>query len=257
MNSFDKWIVAAFDGSGSVRYILHFLLLEYGRIFGSNIMNAEKCVVFNDPTSECPMLVTNTDPVMIRLSQSSTSYWAQTIYQLSHEMCHYAIRQGKTNKDYTLSWLEETICEAMSLYMLQYSAENWYKCLLSQRAPQFSKSIIAYLANELKRIPKNSLSLCQTMEDLRACNQNATDERDGRLRERNALYRVISEFPEESYLFCDMYRYLNEDELTVDFEQWLADSPSEIVRCLSQIQPKLYPVIEQGEPIPFRKRNEL
>ena len=169
-------------------------------------MNAEKCIVFNDPTSECPMLIINTNPVMIRLAQSSTSYWAQTVYQLSHEICHYAIRQGKANKDYTLSWLEETICEAMSLYMLQYSAEKWCKCPLSQRAPQFSKSITAYLVNELKR---------------------------------NALYQVISKFSEESYCFCDMYQYLNEDKLTVDFEQWLAVNPSEIVQCLSQIQPKL------------------
>ena len=239
MNSFNKWTVTAFDGSDSVRYILHFLLPEYSRIFGAKIMNAEKCIVFNDPTSECPMLIINTNPVMIRLSQSSTSYWAQTVYQLSHEICHYAIRQGKANKDYTLSWLEETICEAMSLYMLQYSAEEWYKCPLSQRAPQFSKSITAYLVNELKRIPKNNLSMCQTLEDLRVCNQNTADERDGRLRERNALYQVISKFSEESYCFCDMYQYLNEDKLTVDFEQWLAVNPSEIVQCLSQIQPKL------------------
>lgn len=239
MISFDRWIVAAFDGSGSVRHILRFLLPEYGRIFGLEIMNAETCVVFNDPTSECPMLITSTNPVMIRLNQSSTSYWAQTIYQLSHEICHYAIRQGKQNKDYTLSWLEETICEAMSLYMLQYSAEKWYKCPLSQSAPQFSNSIMAYLVNELKRIPKNSLSMCQTLGELRACNQNAAAERAGRLRERNALYRVISEFSEESYLFCDMYQYLNEDKLTLDFEKWLADHPSEIVQCLSQIQPKI------------------
>lgn len=239
MNSFDKWTVAPFDGTDSAKLILHFLLPEYSRIFGPKIMNAEKCIVFNDPTSECPMLIINTNPVMIRLTQSSTSYWAQTVYQLSHEMCHYAIRQGKTNKDYTLSWLEETICEAMSLYMLQYSAENWFKCPLSQRAPQFSKSFIEYLVNELKRMPKNNLSTCQTLDDLRFCNQNAAVERAGRLRERNALYRVISEFPEESYLFCDMYQYLNEDKLTVDFEKWLADHPSEIVQCLSQIQPKI------------------
>lgn len=239
MNSFAKWIVAPFDGSDNVKYILLFLLPEYSRIFGSKIMNAETCIVFNDPTSECPMLITSTNPVMIRLAQSSTSFWAQTIYQLSHEICHFAIRQDKHNKGYTLSWLEETICEAMSLCMLQYSAVNWYKCPLSQRAPQFSNSIMAYLVNELKRIPKNSLSMCQTLGELRACNQNAAAERDGRLGERNTLYRVISEFSEESYLFCDMYQYLNEDQLTVDFEKWLADHPSEIVRCLSQIQPKI------------------
>ena len=234
-----KWTVAVFDGSEYVKQLLGFLLPEYTRLFGVETMNGERCIVFNDPKADCPMLITSTVPVMIRLAQASTSYWAQTIYQLSHEMCHYAIRQGHKGDSYILSWLEETICEAMSLYALEWAAVNWYKCPLSHRAPQFSNSIMAYLVDELKRIPKNSLSMCQTLGDLRACNQNAAAERDGRLGERNALYRVISEFSEESYLFCDMYQYLNEDKLTLDFEKWLADHPSEIVRCLSRIQPKI------------------
>lgn len=239
MNSCDKWTVAPFDGNNSVKLILYFLLPEYSRIFDPKIMNAEKCIVFNDRTSECPMLITNTNPVMIRLAQSSTSYWAQTVYQLSHEMCHYAIRQGKANKDYTLSWLEETICEAMSLYALEYSARNWYRCPLSQNSPTFSTAFLNYIESELKRPPQNDLSSCETIEALRVCNQSAESRRDARIRERNTLYSCISRHPEDCRFFCDMYRYLNEDMLTIDFDTWLADNLSETVKCLSEIQPKI------------------
>lgn len=234
-----KWTVAVFDGSEYVKQILDFLLFEYTRIFGVETMNGERCIVFNDPKADCPMLITSTSPVMIRLAQTSTVYWAQTVYQLSHEMCHYAIRQRKKDKDYTLKWLEETICEAMSLYALEYAARNWYRCPLSQNSPMFSTAFVNYLEDELKRPPRDDLISCGTIEDLRICNQRAENKRDGRIRERNILYVCISRHPQDSRFFCDMYRYMNEDKLTIDFDTWQADNPSEIVKCLREIQPKI------------------
>ena len=235
-----KWTVAVFDGREYVKQLLGFLLPEYTRIFGVETMNGERCIVFNDPKADCPMLITSTVPVMIRLAQASTSYLAQTIYQLSHEMCHYAIRQGHKGDSYILSWLEETICEAMSLYALEWAARNWYRCPLSQNTPTFSVSFVNYIEAELKRPPQNDLSSCDTIENLRVCNQNAESRRAGRIRERNTLYACISRHPEDSRFLCDMYRYLNEDKLTIDFDTWLADNPSEIVKCLSEIQPKIF-----------------
>ena len=239
MISNNKWAVAAFDGNGYVKQLLDFLICEYNRIFGIETMNAEKCTIFNDPNSHYPMFIINTVPVMIRLAQPSTIYWAQTVYQLSHEMCHYAIRQGQAEKEFTLKWLEETICEAMSLYALEYASSRWYMCPLSQSDPTFSKAFDDYLVCEMNRIPQNDLNICKTLEDLRICNQYAESKRDGRLRERNALYQVISRYPEDCRCFCDMYCYLNDDRLTVDFETWLADNPSAVVKCLSQIQPEI------------------
>ena len=173
MNSKSAWSVAVFDGSENVKQILAFLLFEYNRIFGVETMNGERCIVFNDPKADCLMLITSTVPVMIRLAQASTVYWVQTVYQLSHEMCHYALRQRKKDKNYTLKWLEETICEALSLYALEYAARNWYRCPLSQNTPTFSVSFVYYIEAELKRPPQNDLSSCDTIENLRVCNQNA------------------------------------------------------------------------------------
>ena len=108
--------------------LLDFLLIEYVRIFGEDTLYAEKCLIYNDPEAECPMLIINAIPIQIRLAQSSLNYWAQTIFQLSHELCHYCIRQRKDNKNYTLSWFEEIVCEAISLYFLKWAADNWNKC---------------------------------------------------------------------------------------------------------------------------------
>lgn len=237
MISYENWIVAPYDEN--IYSILHFLLPEFSRIFSPDIMRAETCTVFNDPSSKCPMLIISRNPIQIQLSQESTQYWAQTIYQLSHEMCHYAIRQGHKGDSYILSWLEETICEAMSLYALEWASNNWYRCPLSMGHSEYSSSIFTYLKDTAGKPERNDLQSCVTLLDLRICNQTAESNRGGRVRERNILYVCISRHPEESRFLCDMYRYLNEDKLTIDFDTWLADNPSEIVKCLSEIQPKI------------------
>lgn len=218
MTTNNNWVVAPFEGSAYVKQLLDFLLPEFIRIFGKEIMKAEKCAVFNDPKASCPMLIIGTTPVMIRLAQYSTSYWAQTIYQLSHELCHYAIRQRKQDKEFTLKWLEETMCEAMSLYALEWAFKNWHKCPLSEENPSFSSSLFEYLKEVSSETPHNDLRNCVTLDDLRICNELAECRREGRICERNILYVCISKHSEECCCFGDMYRYLNDDKLTVTAE---------------------------------------
>ena len=227
MKENDIWVVEPFEGSYSVKQILDFLLPEYCRMFDSKTMYAEKCIVYNDCAAECPMLVTNYDPIRLRLAQLPLNYWSQTLFQLSHEMCHYAIRQGKTDKTFTINWLEEIICEAASLYALNYAKNNWRKCSLSQLDNAYSRSIFAYLSSQLNH----------TIEQLEKYNSIAGDHREGHGRERNTLYSAILKKPGECKCFCEMYRYLNPDRLTINFEAWKNDSPSELIKCLERIQP--------------------
>lgn len=98
-----------------MRPLFIFVLKLFVEIFGENTMAAEFCVLYNDASSECPMLIRNTVPIHIRTRAENLGYWAQFIYQLSHEMTHYVIRQYKTDKAAIVKWFEETICEAMSL----------------------------------------------------------------------------------------------------------------------------------------------
>ena len=118
-----KWTVLESNNSNHTYYILEFLLEEFCQIFGFNVMHNEDCIVYNAPHSRCPRFI-HSKPLSIRLHQSSLTFWSQTIYQLSHELCHYAMHQTKANKKISLSWFEEIICEAVSLYALKYSATN-------------------------------------------------------------------------------------------------------------------------------------
>lgn len=234
------WYIQEGEGSEYLDSILKFLLLEYERIFGVDTMNNEPCIVYNDPQSECPMLIINANFInanfiKIRLSQKSLSFWAQTIFQLSHELCHYAIRQSKVNKDFTLSWFEEIVCEAMSLYALHWSAEHWEDCALARLNPEFSNHIRTYLEKELKSMGTDGFRMCTSVEALR--DYDAESDRESYRNERNQLYYEIAKDPLASRCFCDYSRYVDSNGITINFEEWEKDDPSPMVRFLHSLQP--------------------
>ena len=65
----------------------------------------------------------------IMLSVENYSYWCQVIYQLSHELTHCFIYCHNKSENKKSKWIEETICEAISLYFLKYFGSNWYKAI--------------------------------------------------------------------------------------------------------------------------------
>ncbi len=234
-----KWTVQKSDGFENTVFILAFLLEEFSRIFGNDIMAIEDCIIFNDPHSECPMLITNLSPIHIRLSQESLTAISQTIYQLSHEMCHYAIRQRKTNKDFTLSWFEEIVCEAVSLYALKYSSEQWEKCLLSQTQPHWAQAHKTYLENQLNRESTNEFQECDTVEKLMVYEKQELPERkrETHRAERNAIYRAISSNPMELKCVLNYSKYVENNGVTIDFDEWIKEDSSNLLQELKKIQP--------------------
>lgn len=237
MQEVSVWKVQKNDGAQYVAALLEFLLPEFSRIFGVDTMTNEECIVFNDPEADCPMLIINFTPVRIRLAQPSLSFWAQTIFQLSHELCHYAIRQHKINKDFTLSWFEEIICEAMSLYALHWVAENWDRCKLSQVNPQFANSIESYLTNELNSVGDESFRKCTSLDLLIEYEKEHSADRQTHRNERNSLFSEIVQAPEECVCFCDYCRYLDGNGVTINFARWEKDDNRKMVRVLHALQP--------------------
>ena len=231
------WKVQNCNGAEYLVALLQFLLVEFSHIFGSGTMFAEECVVFNDQEADCPMLIINSTPVRIRLAQSSLSFFAQTIFQLSHELCHYAIRQHKVNKDFTLSWFEEIVCEAMSLYVLHWAAENWECCSLCKVNPNFATSIDSYLKNELASVGSDEFQKCTSIDLLCQYEREHSTDRQTHRNERNRLFAEIVQAPEESVCFCDYSRYLNDNNLSIDFEKWEKDDNRKIVKFLHTLQP--------------------
>jgi len=215
-----------------------FLMTEYCRIFGMDTMTNEPCIIYNDINANYPMLVINNKPILIRLAQKSLSFWCQTIFQLSHELCHYAMRQHKADKDFTLSWFEEIVCEAMSLYALQFASKEWKQCQLSWSNPSYAESIENYLNDELNREGTDLLQQCTTVELLKEYEINHSGDRDSHKNERNALFYAITTCPEECRCFCDYSKYVNkETNVTINFSSWENNDPSQLIRLLHKLQP--------------------
>lgn len=216
------WQVQKCEGSKYTESILEFLLAEYIRIFGAGVMTTAPCIVYNDSTAKCPQF-NHSQPLSIRLNQPSLSYWSQTIYQLSHELCHYAMYQTKQDKSFTLSWFEEIVCEAMSLYALQYSAQNWHKCGLSTSDPDYNKSILEYLNNEINRPALDGFMQCDTLDKLRiyeSCELSEND-RTSHIAERNTIYHAIVKDPTEAVCFLHYQMYIqHENGVAFDFDVW-------------------------------------
>ena len=231
------WEIQKSEGSEYLIEIQKFLFIEYTRLFGEDIMNAEQCLIFNDSRSAYPMIITSTTPIMIMLAQTSLNYWAQTIFQLSHELCHYVIRQYKSDKDFTLSWLEEIICEAMSLYILKWSAENWHLCNLFNINQSFDESIQSYLMNELNKLGTDELKKCTDIELLREYEFQKSTMRDSHRDERNSLYYEVIKKPEDIKKLCYYTQYVQKNGLTIDFLKWSEKDDSKIIKFLSVIQP--------------------
>lgn len=234
----NTWVVVNAENSNQTGAILEFLLEEFCRIFGSDVMMNERCVVFNDPKSDCPRF-NHSVPLCIRLHQSRLTLWSQTIFQLSHEMCHYAMHQTKANRDITLSWFEEIVCEAISLYALEYASKEWCKCELSRLDPNFFEAHKDYLDKELSTSFtyefRNSDSLQKLVEyEAQALPENR---RESHVYERNAVYRAISDNPLELRCVLDYTKYIEDNGITIDFKRWIQDNPCNLLKKIEEIYP--------------------
>lgn len=241
-----SWIEYEGLDETEIQYLEQFLinvLGEFSRILGEKYQHFENVVIFRDENSDCPMLITNRypDKVAIRLKVKDCTYWIQMVYQLTHELCHYFIRQQKENKDVTVKWIEETICEAVSLYFLHFFATNWSKFEMSNINQDFGEEFWIYLTNELRKGEK-SFPFQQNItskETLIIFESLCTENREFRFFERNALFELLIAHPHQIKTIVDYTRYLSSSfGLLVDFPRWLSDdSSSNALLLLQSFQP--------------------
>ena len=222
--------------------ITNFLLDEFEHMFGRDIVNRTlKLVIYNDSTSDAPRLMTNKTPMQIKLAQSSLSYWAQTIYQLSHELGHFSLSQGKSNPYDILKWYEEIICEAISLYALEYAAKNWAKCSLYHIDQMYAQCIENYLKRILETQGTNTFKDISDISQLRDYEKfKAESDRISHIAERNALYEQIRIYPSSCRELCYYLCYLvKPDNLLIDFKKWKQHTNNPLIECLSALQPRV------------------
>ena len=208
--------------------LFDFVFEQFCAIFGIEYMNGEPCVVFNAPDSACPRLIFNT-PLCLRTHSKALTRWAQYIFQLSHELTHYAIRQFKEiqNKENGVWWFEETICEAMALYIVKCSGERWHECKLYSINPNYGQALIDYYKDEYEDTAESILNKCSTLSELQeiedACQKK--ESRPGRSIHRNYLFDTFVANPT---CIAQLVRYpLFMRGLVIDFREWEleADDP--------------------------------
>ncbi len=216
----------------------------FQEIFGEKAIFSEPCIIYNDPTAKCPRIIWEQDgyllsPIKIRLSLPRFTLWSKAIYQLSHELTHYVIRQYKPDKQFTLSWFEESLCEAMSLYTLKLVAERWSECTLSQGDPVYAVSITEYWREEYSRRAPSVLQQCTSLEQLQDVEISSQENRELRLYERNYLFDTFVEMPTAISDFV-FYTWFMRDKLRVDFDAWRESTVNgSLVPKLEVIQPRI------------------
>ena len=221
-----------------MRPLFSFVLEIFIEVFGENTMLMEPCILFNDATADCPMLIRNTTPIMIRTNANDLSYWAQFTYHLSHELTHYAIRQYKTDKATIIKWFEETICEAMSLYILRVSSQRWNQCALSSINLNYGNSLETYWKSEYQNTEDSVLKKCQSVHELELVEETCEKNRKGRSIERNYLFDRFCEMPDSLAEFVYYPRYMRGD-IRIDFGAWESNHKNSLlVPYLKSIQPE-------------------
>ncbi|MBE6025114.1 MAG: hypothetical protein E7231_18390 [Cellulosilyticum sp.] len=155
----------------------------------------------------------------IRLGIENFDYWCQVAYQLSHEICHYAVYALSKNGTESTPWIEETICEAFSLYFLDYLQKNWSKTLLFVKNKYYATSVFNYLKNILER--KGQDCIISRYDDFVLFNEEYATKREYRLTNRNELYRIMNSDNLKGLL---IYReYMLPDSLLMDIESYERD----------------------------------
>lgn len=221
---------------------LHFLLPLFESSFGREYTLGEPCEIYNDSKSSCPELQICYQPIRIRLSLDKTGYWNQLIFQLSHELCHYVLRQYRLNTFYSnacLSWYEEITCTAFSWCALKYAAVNWHNCVLSKQCPDYSQYMSSYLTHELGKPCNHCFSCCNTIDQLLDYehNRQAESDRYSQRTEIRTLYDALVPDYASAKVLGNYYKYMRSNGVTIDFNQWMEHESSPLLAVLEYIQP--------------------
>ena len=80
--------------------------------------------------------------------------WDQTVYQLAHELCHFAIYHG-IQQEY--KWFEESLCEMASYFFLLKMSERWSTSSDLTKI-QYSKRFVYYEEDSIKDYEEFNLS---------------------------------------------------------------------------------------------------
>lgn len=146
------WLLLSDSSSGfsdcpqNIANVLRLVKTEFEHIFGADVVNSHPMLyVCYAPGGPITFRSCN----LIYLSSSDT-YYLQHIYQFAHELCHFMV-PSEVCAPYR--WLEETLCEMMSWFILRQISLHPEAEHIFELGPLYSK-ICGYIEDsQAKRDP--------------------------------------------------------------------------------------------------------
>ena len=220
--------------------LFKFILPMFEDIFGPDIMAKEPCSVYVDTTRTNPILVTSKQPIQIALMASPSEWW-RVVFQLAHELTHYAVRQctDYRYKTCAISAFEEPAASAITLYILKFCTELWCRCEYCQIDPDYTKFFEYYRNYEYVSVGGNKPNTYKEWLEIDA--KYATSERPDDSIIRNHLYDTFIDMPNSIATFIRYTSYLcpKPYEKLIDESKWVLSEPESAVfiKRICEIQP--------------------
>lgn len=173
--------------------ILEFVEQIY-KICGISFPN-KKFIIQKTPTAPCPRFCEGSknhcENDFVIITTKSLTYWCQAVYQISHEITHAAIHYNSSPESKCISWIEETICEVMSLFSLKQAIINWDSIKPQDFDQSYKESISEYLADLLSEEGTNELTNIKGIEELKQINETSQRNRNTRKSEMHKLFLCL------------------------------------------------------------------
>jgi hypothetical protein len=206
-----------------------------------DIFDKEPFVGKNDPTRGYPEIFPLSTPIVIWTCAVDSSHWCQFYYQFGHEITHYVFHQHKKNKNSIIKWFEETVCEAMSLYIMHIISWHWTDNAFYSRDNGYNIAIDDYINTVQEEPGTDRLRQCQctTLEQLREIEEIGGKNRADRDYERFCLYQLFLESPDKIYSIFYYTDFIQPDGLLMDFDKWIASfsDAKDFLETVKTIQP--------------------
>lgn len=154
--------------------------------------------------------------------------WAQLSYQFSHELCH--ILSNYNNDDIKNQWLEESLCEAISLHTLEKMSIQWQHTPPYPNWKSYSSHIKKYLNNMLQEKHRGK---SDNLSKWFSSNKKSL-ESNPYLRNKNevvgtAIYRLIKtgNFKVSTIQYLNLGLSKKDKNISTKLNDWYKNSPKE------------------------------
>jgi hypothetical protein len=131
-----------------VSKLLDVVIRDFFENFDCSKINNKEVVISNSnthiPPINHPKIIKNLTFNHIFLD-CKNHYWSQYSYQFSHELCHHVIDCNWFNEVDRFGWLEESLCELASIFVLYKMSITWNTSPPYENWISYSKQLEIYV----------------------------------------------------------------------------------------------------------------